>query len=57
MRPVSRPANWVQKREKNSCTICSIHTAMSLSVNRTCIGAADSAAKVYSYDEGEADPG
>jgi glucosylceramidase len=29
---------------------------MGLSVNRTCIGAADSAAKVYSYDEGEADP-
>ena len=29
---------------------------MGLSVNRTCIGAADSAAKLYSYDDGEADP-
>ena len=26
---------------------------MNLNVNRTCIGAADSAAEVYSYDEGE----
>jgi glucosylceramidase len=31
-------------------------SAMGLSVNRTCIGAADSAATVYSYDEGEPDP-
>ena len=31
-------------------------SAMNLSVNRTCIGAADSAAMIYSYDEGEADP-
>jgi len=29
---------------------------MGLSVNRTCIGAADSAAMLYSYDEGEPDP-
>src|SRR5215467_4044555 len=29
---------------------------MGLSVNRTCIGAADSAATLYSYDEGEPDP-
>jgi hypothetical protein len=29
---------------------------MGLSVNRTCIGAADSAAKLYSYDDGDADP-
>lgn len=29
---------------------------MGLSVNRTCIGSADSATKLYSYDEGEADP-
>jgi len=29
---------------------------MNLSVNRTCIGAADSAAKLYSYDDGDADP-
>jgi glucosylceramidase len=29
---------------------------MNLSVNRTCIGAADSAATLYSYDEGDADP-
>lgn len=29
---------------------------MGLSVHRTCIGSADSAAKVYSYDDGEADP-
>ena len=31
-------------------------SGMNLSVNRTRIGAADSAAEVYSYDEGEADP-
>ena len=29
---------------------------MGLSVNRTCIGAADSAATLYSYDDGDADP-
>src|SRR5215471_18794227 len=29
---------------------------MGLSVNRTCIGAADSAATLYSFDEGEPDP-
>jgi glucosylceramidase len=29
---------------------------MGLNVNRTCIGAADSAATLFSYDEGEADP-
>ena len=29
---------------------------MGLSVNRTCIGSADTAVKLYSYDEGEADP-
>jgi glucosylceramidase len=29
---------------------------MGLNVNRTCIGAADSAAKLYSYDDGEDDP-
>jgi glucosylceramidase len=29
---------------------------MGLNVNRTCIGACDSAAKLYSYDEGEDDP-
>jgi glucosylceramidase len=29
---------------------------MALNVNRTCIGACDSASKVYSYDEGEEDP-
>ena len=29
---------------------------MGLSVNRTCIGSADSARTLYSYDEGEADP-
>jgi len=29
---------------------------MGLSVNRTCIGACDSAAKLYSYDDGDADP-
>lgn len=29
---------------------------MGLNVNRTCIGAADSAATLYSYDEGDADP-
>jgi glucosylceramidase len=29
---------------------------MSLNVNRTCIGAADSAAKLYSYDDGDDDP-
>src|SRR4029077_11096274 len=29
---------------------------MNLSVNRTCIGAADSAAALYSYDDGNADP-
>jgi len=29
---------------------------MNLSVNRTCIGAADSAAALYSYDDGDADP-
>ncbi len=29
---------------------------MGLNVNRTCIGACDSAAKVYSYDEGDEDP-
>jgi glucosylceramidase len=29
---------------------------MGLSVNRTCVGAADSAAKLYSYDDGDADP-
>lgn len=29
---------------------------MGLSVNRTCIGAADSAARLYSYDDGDADP-
>ncbi len=29
---------------------------MGLSVNRTCIGAADSAATLYSYDEGDPDP-
>jgi len=29
---------------------------LGLSVNRTCIGAADSAATLYSYDEGDADP-
>jgi len=29
---------------------------MGLGVNRTCIGAADSAASLYSYDEGEPDP-
>jgi glucosylceramidase len=31
-------------------------SAMGLSVNRTCIGAADSAAKLYSYDDGDEDP-
>ena len=31
-------------------------SAMGLSVNRTCIGAADSATKLYSYDDGEPDP-
>jgi glucosylceramidase len=31
-------------------------SAMNLGVNRTCIGAADSAANVYSYDEGDPDP-
>jgi len=29
---------------------------MGLNVNRTCIGACDSAATLYSYDEGDADP-
>jgi len=29
---------------------------MALNVNRTCIGSADSAATLYSYDEGDADP-
>ena len=29
---------------------------MGLSVNRTCIGACDSAAKLYSYDDGDEDP-
>jgi glucosylceramidase len=29
---------------------------MGLNVNRTCIGAADSAASLYSYDEGDPDP-
>jgi glucosylceramidase len=29
---------------------------MGLNVNRTCIGAADSAAKLYSYDDGDDDP-
>ena len=29
---------------------------MGLSVNRTCIGSADSAASLYSYDEGDPDP-
>ena len=29
---------------------------MGLTVNRTCIGAADSAATLYSYDEGDPDP-
>jgi glucosylceramidase len=29
---------------------------MNLSVHRTCIGAADSAATLYSYDDGDADP-
>ena len=29
---------------------------MGLNVNRTCIGAADSAAMLYSYDDGDADP-
>jgi glucosylceramidase len=29
---------------------------MGLGVNRTCIGSADSAATLYSYDEGDADP-
>ena len=29
---------------------------MGLSVNRTCIGSADSAATLYSYDDGDADP-
>jgi glucosylceramidase len=29
---------------------------LALSVNRTCVGSADSAASLYSYDEGEADP-
>jgi glucosylceramidase len=29
---------------------------MALNVNRTCIGAADSAAMLYSYDDGDADP-
>jgi glucosylceramidase len=29
---------------------------MGLSVNRTCIGACDSAAKLYSYDDGDDDP-
>jgi len=29
---------------------------MGLNVNRTCIGAADSAATLYSYDDGDADP-
>jgi glucosylceramidase len=31
-------------------------TAMGLSVCRTCVGAADSAASLYSYDEGDEDP-
>jgi len=31
-------------------------SAMNLNVNRTCIGAADSATEVFSYDEGEPDP-
>ena len=30
--------------------------AMNLSVNRMCIGAADSAASLYSYDDGDPDP-
>jgi glucosylceramidase len=29
---------------------------MGLSVNRTCVGSADSAATLYSYDDGDADP-
>jgi len=29
---------------------------MGLNVNRTCVGAADSAATLYSYDDGDADP-
>jgi len=29
---------------------------MAFSVNRTCVGSADSATKVYSYDEGDPDP-
>ena len=29
---------------------------MGLNVNRTCVGSADSAAKLYSYDDGDADP-
>jgi glucosylceramidase len=31
-------------------------SGLGLSVNRTCIGACDSATKLYSYDEGDADP-
>jgi len=31
-------------------------SGLGLSVNRTCIGSADSATEVYSYDEGDADP-
>jgi len=29
---------------------------LGLSVNRTCVGSADSAAKLYSYDDGDPDP-
>jgi glucosylceramidase len=31
-------------------------SALNLNVNRTCIGSADSAATLYSYDDGDADP-
>jgi len=31
-------------------------SALNLSLNRTCIGSSDYATKLYSYDEGEADP-
>ena len=54
--PVFRSASLVQERREEFLHDLFHPSAMNLSVNRTCIGAADSAAEVYSYDEGEADP-
>jgi len=49
--------NQLQKPKREELLHDLFHPSeMRLTVNRTCIGAADSASKLYSYDDGEEDP-